>query len=313
LISADYTQGWNLHFNNPSSRYYFCWQVGILSWLEKWNPDALIVEANPRIFSTRLAISWMGRRGRPILGWGLGAPRSGNIIDGALRERFLKSLDGLISYSKRGEDEYRNLGINRVYTAYNAVSEKPTEKPHPRGSQDQDQPVLLFVGRLQERKRIDILLKACGSLSEEVQPKLIIVGDGPIRNKLEEMARIEYPQTHFAGAKYGDELRSYFDKADLFVLPGTGGLAVQQAMSRALPIVVAQGDGTQDDLVRAENGWQVEPGNQAALQDVILEALSDIRKLKEMGGESFRIVQEEINIDKMVETFIEAVDSVSNE
>jgi len=198
-----------------------------------------------------------------------------------------------------------------VYTAYNAVSEKPTDKPHSRAMKIKGQPVLLFVGRLQERKRIDILLKACGSLPEEMQPKLIIVGDGPFRRKLEEMARIEYPQTTFVGAKHGDQLTPYFDQADLFVLPGTGGLAVQQAMSRSLPIVVAQGDGTQDDLVRAENGWQVAPGNQAELRDVILEALSDVPRLRKMGAESFRIVQDEINLDKMVENILEAVNSVS--
>ena len=43
---------------------------------------------------------------------------------------------------------------------------------------------------------------------------------------------------------------AHFAGADLFVLPGTGGLAVQEAMSYALPVIVAKGDGTQEDLVR---------------------------------------------------------------
>ena len=49
------------------------------------------------------------------------------------------------------------------------------------------------------------------------------------------------------------------------MLPGTGGLAVQQAMAHGLPVIVAQGDGTQDDLVRPENGWQIPPDDLAAL------------------------------------------------
>ncbi|HEY6072779.1 MAG TPA: glycosyltransferase, partial [Anaerolineales bacterium] len=74
-----------------------------------------------------------------------------------------------------------------------------------------------------------------------------------------------YPAAEFIGARHDEELRPYFSAADLFVLPGTGGLAVQEAMSNALPVIVAQGDGTQDDLVRAGNGWQVPPDDFDAL------------------------------------------------
>ncbi|HLE92207.1 MAG TPA: glycosyltransferase, partial [Anaerolineales bacterium] len=94
---------------------------------------------------------------------------------------------------------------------------------------------------------------------------------------------------------------------DLFVLPGTGGLAVQQAMSYGLPVVVAQGDGTQDDLVRKENGWQIPPDDFGALVSTMKEVLSDVTRLRKMGEESYRIVKEEINIEKMVETFVKAL------
>jgi glycosyltransferase involved in cell wall biosynthesis len=115
----------------------------------------------------------------------------------------------------------------------------------------------------------------------------------------------------FVGAKHGDELKPYFTEADLFVLPGTGGLAVQQAMSYGLPVIVAKGDGTQDDLVRPENGWQIPPGNYDALVSTLREALSDVERLRTMGDESYRIVVEEINVEKMVEAFVRALNSVS--
>ena len=82
---------------------------------------------------------------------------------------------------------------------------------------------------------------------------------------MEALAKQIYPSAEFIGAKHGDELKPYFAEADLFVLPGTGGLAVQEAMSHGLPVIVAKGDGTQDDLVRAENGWQIPPGDYGAL------------------------------------------------
>jgi glycosyltransferase involved in cell wall biosynthesis len=142
------------------------------------------------------------------------------------------------------------------------------------------------------------------------QPRLVIVGEGPERENLEQVAQQVYPWAEFTGAKHGEELKPYFAQADLFVLPGTGGLAVQEAMSHGLPVVVAKGDGTQDDLVRPGNGWQVPPGDYAALVATMREALSDVERLQEMGKESFRIVSQEINLEKMVETFVRALNSV---
>jgi hypothetical protein len=51
---------------------YLCWQTGLMRWLEEWDPDVLIVETNARFVRTPQAVRWMQRRGRPVLGWGLG-------------------------------------------------------------------------------------------------------------------------------------------------------------------------------------------------------------------------------------------------
>ena len=139
--------------------------------------------------------------------------------------------------------------------------------------------------------------------------RLRIVGDGPEREALETLAMEIYPSAEFIGAKHGIELKPYFQQADLFVLPGTGGLAVHEAMSYGLPVIVAKGDGTQDDLVREKNGWQIEPESYEALVSTMKNALSDTARLREMGKESFRIVAEEINIEKMAETFVKALNA----
>jgi len=81
-------------------------------------------------------------------------------------------------------------------------------------------------------------------------------------------------------------------------------------MSYGLPVIVAKGDGTQDDLVRPENGWQIAPDDDFALLFALQEALSDLRRLRAMGAESYRIVAEEINLEKMVAVFVSALQSV---
>ena len=167
-------------------------------------------------------------------------------------------------------------------------------------------PMILFVGRLQARKRLDFLLRACSEMPEP-KPRLVIIGDGPERLGLTSLAKEVYPSAEFIGARHGAELDPYFMQADLFVLPGTGGLAVQEAMSHGLPVLVAKGDGTQDDLVRDANGWQITPEDYPALVEALRLALSDVRRLRKMGKESFRIVSEEINLEKMVEVFVSAL------
>jgi glycosyltransferase involved in cell wall biosynthesis len=163
------------------------------------------------------------------------------------------------------------------------------------------------VGRLQARKRIPALLKACAALPTMLKPRLVIVGDGPEAGNLRTLAQGIFPSTEFVGAKHGAELLPYFLAADLFVLPGTGGLAVQQAMSYGLPVIVAQGDGTQDDLVRPANGWQIPPDDDDALVSCLRQALSNVTRLRAMGAESYRIAAQEINLEKMVSVFVQAL------
>ena len=294
--------------------FYLCYQPGILPWLEAQQPDALVVEANPRYPSTQKAIRWMQARGKPVLGWGLGAPSLSGPLAGIRRRRrvqFLSQLDGIISYSARGAAEYRALGLDpaRVFVAHNAASSAPTSPPPERPAAF-TRGTVLFVGRLQARKRLEMLFQACASLPPAQQPELIVVGDGPARAQFEAQAKESYPQTIFVGAKHGDELAPYYAQADLFVLPGTGGLAVQQAMAHALPVIVAQGDGTQEDLVRPENGWLLPPGDQQALNKTLAQALSAPARLRRMGAEAYRITTEEINIEQMANAFVRAVKAV---
>ena len=324
LQVAKYQLGKNIHLFNGN--LYLCYQLGLLEWLQNWNPDALIVEANPRYLSTPAAVKWMHRRSRPVIGWGLGSPSlsaphfqrkwGGSKGDGFRKHRrlsFISQFDALISYSQRGADEYAALGFprERIFVAYNSVSALPAfifdQRPW-----TVDHFTILFVGRLQARKRIDMLLRACAQLDSK--PRLVIVGDGPERMALETLAKEIYPGAEFIGAKHGIELKPYFTEADLFVLPGTGGLAVQEAMSYGLPVIVAQGDGTQDDLVRKENGWQIPPpsGNFDVLVSTMKDALSDVARLRKMGEESYRIVKEEINIEKMVGEFVTALNMLTS-
>lgn len=312
LEVADFHPAHNIHLLSGS--LYLCWQTGLINWLEEWNPDVLVVEANPRYLSTPQALRWMHRHGRPVIGWGLGAPKAASLLSSlrqARRQSFLRQFDALIAYSQRGAEEYRHAGMDpaKVVVIPNAVA------PRPKGSAPKRDPIkgqatLLFVGRLQARKRLDNLLRACAGLPAHLQPRLQIVGDGPERAALERLADKIYPQAQFLGGIYDQALVDLFLTADLFVLPGTGGLAVQQAMAYGLPVIVAEGDGTQADLVSAQNGWLIPPNDERALRGALEQALLEPEALRAKGKISFQMVKDTFNLGNMGETFVNALNKV---
>lgn len=314
LDSVDLTKADNKHL--LGGQFYLLKQNNLIEWLEKAEPDTLIVEANPRYISTMQAVEWMHSRSRKVLGWGLGAPHLSGPLSGfreKRRRQFLSKLDGVISYSEKGAEEYKELGIpaEKVFVAHNAAVAPPETPPSPKPTKKNGALSILFIGRLQLRKKLDNLFSACAQLDDK--PEVVIVGDGPDRRQFEMTASRIYPKAVFVGMKYGDELKKYYEDADLFVLPGTGGLAVQEAMANEMPVVVAKGDGTQDDLVSPKNGWLIPPDDVPALTSTLREALSDLPRLRKMGAESYRITKEEINIETMADKFINAINIVNGQ
>ena len=162
LDHVDLTHGKNLHiFKND---LYLCFQYGLMDWLTSWNPDILILEANPRYVRSQAATRWMHKKDRPVIGWGLGSPPlSGFFSNIRVRRRrqFIHQFDAMITYSQTGASEYAQLGFpqENIFTAINAVTPPPTLPMPERSTGPTDKKVqVLFVGRLQERKKGAIIL-----------------------------------------------------------------------------------------------------------------------------------------------------------
>ena len=313
LEKAQYIRAHNRHLFTPSSPLYQCWQDGLLGWLEDWQPDVLIVEANPRYLSTPRAVQWMHQRKRPVIGWGLGAPALGGplaIWRRWSRQSFLKPLDAIISYSQQGALEYGALGFpaERVFVARNAVAPRPEKPPVERPDEFMGRPGVLFVGRLQARKRVDNLLHACAALPEALQPRLWIVGDGPARQEFEALAESIYPQAEFIGARQGTELEAYFAAADVFVLPtraDTYSMVALEAMAMGLPVITTNVGGIPDIVVEGETGYLLQVDDRTRLRER-LRALRANRPLRLAMGAKGRIrAEQRFNLDTHVSTVLD--------
>jgi len=302
---------------------FLLWQLGWGSWLQMFDPQLLILEANPRYASNRCAIRWMHSRRRPVVGWCLGPARQAKgqgAVAAALR-RYYASFDSLVVYSRQAVREFAQIGLpsEKVHLAPNAVQSATAEAIRSQVAAD---PALvdewrehfglgkgltiLYVGRLQPRKRVDRLIRAASHVHP--CPQLLVVGDGPERKALQALAARQLPSCKFLGDLRGQELGRCFAVADLLALPGTGGLVVQEAMLYGKPIAVAEADGSQLDLVEpGTNGWLLPPGDEKALTVVLAEAAVARGQLRAMGDASWRIVNQTATLEKMVTGFLSAI------
>lgn len=161
--------------------------------------------------------------------------------------------------------------------------------------------VILFVGKLIEKKRPMDLLKAYELLLQswkgEVTPNLLFVGDGVMRIQLEDYAESHgLTQVYFPGFKNQLELSTYYTIADVFVLPSgageTWGLVVNEAMCFRNPIIVSDLVGCGQDLVMpGENGFVFPLGNTQKLSECLLGVLSNEELRKKLGSRSREIIE----------------------
>ena len=148
-------------------------------------------------------------------------------------------------------------------------------------------PVLVFAGRLVEKKGLADLLEAMPSvLSKIPETRLLIVGDGPLRQQLASRADQLGIDTavEFLGRKPPVEMPAIFRRARLAVLPfriasdgdqeGLGLVAVE-AMGCGLPVIVGDVPAIHDVVMHADTGWIVPPGTPDALADAIVHLLQD--------------------------------------
>ena len=132
-----------------------------------------------------------------------------------------------------------------------------------------DSPVVLFVGRLIDLKRPEVLLKACRMVFAEEPGQVVIVGDGPKRGDLERVAEELgiRKRTRFVGWKEPSQLIEWYSVSDLFVLPScseTWGVVVLEALACGLPVVISDRVGSHPDVINCREVGTVVPVDDVA-------------------------------------------------
>jgi glycosyltransferase involved in cell wall biosynthesis len=155
--------------------------------------------------------------------------------------------------------------------------------------------IILYVGRLVDRKGIPDLLKAFKRISYR-QPDLglLIIGSGEEEERYREFCKINnLKDVFFTGFVHQEELPAYYAIADVFVLPTHSepwGLVLNEAMACKLPVICSNAAGAAHDLIiNGENGYTYEKGNIDELVMALEKVLnSDQRSI---GLRSYGIIQ----------------------
>lgn len=134
--------------------------------------------------------------------------------------------------------------------------------------------VVLFVGRLAEKKGVTYLIEAM----KKVDAKLVIVGKGPLEQELMKQAEGLEDKVTFLGAKTHEELKFIYASADLFVAPSVTskdgdqegfGLVIIEAMASGLPVCASRSGGIVDIVKQGHNGLLSEERDVEQLADNI--------------------------------------------
>lgn len=158
-----------------------------------------------------------------------------------------------------------------------------------------DVPTVLFVGRLDQEKRVDELLRAFAGLPATRPARLEIVGDGTHRAAWTALARRlgVADRTRFHGFVDEADLLAAYGRAAVFCMPGVAelqSLATLEAMAAGTPVVAADAMALPHLVQPGRNGWLYPPGDVDALTGRLAALLGDARLRRRMGAASRELV-----------------------
>ena len=201
--------------------------------------------------------------------------------------------DAVFCYTDTDVGRLRDLGVTSpIEVVSNGVDTDLFTPEGPTSDRiDYDGATVLFVGRLVAGKRPGDAIEAVSRLPDELNAKLYIIGDGPLRADLEAMA----DEAVFLGTATYDEMPALYRASDVLILPSRAEgfpRAILEAFASEVPVVTSRLD--QTEPVVSDGGLAVEIGDIAGYADAlerVLQAEDPASGARETVLERFRWTQ----------------------
>jgi glycosyltransferase involved in cell wall biosynthesis len=160
-------------------------------------------------------------------------------------------------------------------------------------------PVIGTVGRLVEQKGHEILIEALERLPGV---DAVVVGDGPLRSGLEQLAREAGVGDRFRLVGWSDDARGYLSGFDVFVLPSRFEglpLVVLEAMLAGVPVVASDVGSVSEAIEHERSGLLVPPGDPVALAATVRRLLDDRELALELAASAKAVAAESFTAEAM--------------
>ena len=156
--------------------------------------------------------------------------------------------------------------------------------------------ILLFAGKLELKKNPQLLLEVFMELDNPTV-HLVIAGNGELESQLKQQSA-NHSKVHFIGFQNQEQMPVVYRMADIYILPSGGpgetwGLAINEAMACARPVIVSDAcGGSQDLVVQDKNGIIVQRNNKTDLKKAIQQLMAREKKgIQAMGKNSLEHIQ----------------------
>ena len=242
----------------------------------------------------------LNKRARVRLLWGLA---------GSYADRFCCVSDDIADAVKA----YRTVPGRKVVVVLNGIDTETfaTQEGSESVRRDlgipQGVPVIGTVGRLNEVKRQNLLIRSFAQVSNhDAKPHLLLVGDGPERQRLQQLADALglTDRVHFAG--YQSRPEHFLHAMDIFALTSRlegMPLAILEAWAAGLPVVASRIGGVPKMIAQGQTGLLFDSGDEAALTEAMNGLLAHPDEARRLGEAGRDYVRSRFDLRVMAETY----------
>ena len=263
---------------------------------------ALTMRPRPIIVHTYHGHVLEGYFGRMRNAFYRGLERAQGRISDALIGVSQATVDDLVRLHIAPREKFRVVPIGLDLDRFLAAgSEEGAEFRREAGAGDQ-QALLTWVGRLVPIKRVDVLLRALARADGAADLRLAIVGDGELRDELEQLARELGISERVWFAGYREDMVAVAAASDIAVLSSDNEgtpVSLIEAAAAATPAATT-GVGGVADVVTGDTGVVVPAGDSDALGDAIAALAADPARRTEMGRRAREHVRGTYSVARLV-------------
>ncbi|MBN2406642.1 MAG: glycosyltransferase family 4 protein [Elusimicrobia bacterium] len=285
-----------------------------ISLVKKESPSAVMFGLHLKDTVLFPLIYWLKIKRIPCVIWKHGINLQDR--DSICKNLFFRHLhnlsDGIILFSPNEKKYIKKKNHDRIFIAPNTLN-FDTIPEITAGKKDlrrkygiQFDKIVLFVGRIQPRKRLDDLIEAFENIDNNIG--LVIVGPDIREDQLDKIKGMN--NVKYMGAIFEpDAVNEIFKMSDVFSIPGANGLGINQAFYWGLPTV------TEDVwhgpeifyLEEGKNGFMVPRGDISGLREKIEYLLHDDEVYRKFSEEAKRTMEEKGNIRNMSAGFMNCI------